>query len=110
MAKNKQDQSVKVGNANSRAKYKNTISRAKKVRKRQEAEERQAKYDSLTTKEKLKRAVGKREIAKLKARLLKETKVETPIAPVTPELTNVKLTLTQPTKTKTVRKKAKTKA
>jgi len=50
------------------------ITKALRAARRQSAETRQEYYDALTTEQKLKRAMGKKERAKLTKRLKKESK------------------------------------
>lgn len=73
-----------------RESYSSVHLHAKRKFKRQEAEARQAKYDALTTEQKLKQAIGQKEIAKLKSRLTAEKAVKALVSPSKPAKTPTK--------------------
>ena len=109
----------KTKRVGSKQSQKNATLRIKKVLKRKEADTRQAKYDALSLEEKLKNATGKKEIAKLKAKIesqkaekvAKSTLVETSVKAVksTKTVSKKPVAKTATNKTKTpVAKTAKT--
>lgn len=78
------------GNASKRKQngYSSVVLKAKRAAKRAEAEERQARYDQLSLKDKIKRAESrdgesKREITRLKAKLEKEKAPQVKVQPLT---------------------------
>ena len=69
---------IKTGDQKGRKGYSFVKERARRDKRRQEAEARQREYDGLTLEAKLARAKGKKEIAKLEKKLAKRN--EKPVA------------------------------